>query len=65
MNDIDVYAGGLSETPSEGASVGPLFSCIIGRQFRDLKVGDRYWYETSGVEGFNMGKIPATPTIRF
>ncbi|XP_078321658.1 salivary peroxidase/catechol oxidase-like [Crassostrea virginica] len=57
VNDIDVYAGGLSETPSEGASVGPLFSCIIGRQFRDLKVGDRYWYETPGVEGFNMAQL--------
>ena len=56
VDDIDVYAGGVAETPADGAAVGPLFSCIIGNQFRDFKDGDRYWYERSGVEGFSKGK---------
>uniref|UniRef100_A0A8W8MH94 Uncharacterized protein n=1 Tax=Magallana gigas TaxID=29159 RepID=A0A8W8MH94_MAGGI len=43
VDDIDVFAGGVSEIPLDGAAVGPLFSCIIGNQFRDLKDGDRYW----------------------
>ena len=51
-----MYAGGVAETPADGAAVGPLFSCIIGNQFRDFKDGDRYWYERSGVEGFSKGK---------
>lgn len=55
VEDIDVYAGGIAEIPQDGASVGPLFSCIIGQQFKDLKDGDRYWYENRGVEGFSSG----------
>ena len=51
-DDIDVFVGGVTETPRDGALVGPLFECLLGHQFRDLKQGDRYWYETIGVEGF-------------
>ena len=56
VNDIDVFVGGITETPRDDALVGPLFECLLGRQFRDLKFGDRYWYETKGVEGFRRGK---------
>lgn len=56
VDDIDVFAGGVAETPLDGAAVGPLFSCIIGNQFRDMKEGDRYWYENRGREGFRRGK---------
>lgn len=62
VEDIDVYAGGIAEIPQDGASVGPVFSCIIGQQFKDLKDGDRYWYENRGVEGFSSG-IPKWPKL--
>lgn len=62
VEDIDVYAGGIAEIPQDGASVGALFSCIIGQQFKDLKDGDRYWYENRGVEGFSPG-IPNLPKL--
>ena len=55
VNDIDVFVGGITETPRDDALVGPLFECLLGRQFRDLKFGDRYWYETKGVQGFIRG----------
>nr|XP_022289209.1 myeloperoxidase-like [Crassostrea virginica] len=57
VNDIDVFVGGITETPRDDALVGPLFECLLGRQFRDIKCGDRYWYERRGVEGFRTGEL--------
>jgi len=44
VEDIDLFTGGLSETPQSGALVGPTFSCIIGKQFNSLLFGDRYFF---------------------
>ena len=45
VNDIDLFTGGLAETPNTGAVVGRTLGCLIGRQFHYLRRGDRYWYE--------------------
>ena len=55
-NDIDIFAGGMSEIPVEGGVLGPLFACLVGHQFQNLKRGDRFYYENSDENtGFNEG----------
>ncbi|XP_045045481.2 thyroid peroxidase isoform X2 [Desmodus rotundus] len=48
-DNVDVWLGGLVEDALPGARTGPLFACIIGRQMKALRDGDRFWWEHGGV----------------
>ncbi|KAG9268743.1 thyroid peroxidase [Astyanax mexicanus] len=48
-NNIDVWLAGLVEDPLPGARIGPIFACLIGKQMKTLREGDRFWWEKSGV----------------
>ncbi|CAG2220542.1 PXDN [Mytilus edulis] len=57
-DDIDLFVGGISENHLTDGVVGPTFACIIGRQFRDIKLGDRFWYENKfAVTGFTLDQV--------
>ena len=60
-DDIDVFAGGISEIHLGGYEVGPTFSCILGRQFQSLRDGDRYYYENPGI--FTASQLNAIKNV--
>ena len=60
VDDIDLFIGGIFETPLQGALVGPTFVCIIGDQFVRLQKGDRFFYSNGGEDhSFTPGKMRA------
>ncbi|GAB6023025.1 hypothetical protein CHUAL_007116 [Chamberlinius hualienensis] len=50
VEDIDLWVGGIAERREPGAVVGPVFACIIGKQFQHLLHGDRFWFERGDTE---------------
>ncbi|XP_004436492.1 PREDICTED: thyroid peroxidase [Ceratotherium simum simum] len=48
-DNIDVWLGGLAENFLPRARTGPLFACIIGKQMKALRDGDRFWWENHHV----------------
>lgn len=41
LDNVDVWLGGLVEKFLPGARTGPLFACLIGRQMKAVRDGDR------------------------
>merc|ERR1712083_625971 len=52
VDEIDLFVGGLAEKPEDGI-VGPTFACIIGKQFRALMEGDRFFHHHTDGPGIN------------
>jgi len=47
--DVDLFPGAMIEYPVKGGLLGPTFSCIIAQTFRNLRRGDRFWFENPTV----------------
>ena len=41
VEDVDLFIGGVSESPAAGGLLGPTFRCLVGDQFKRLQHGDR------------------------
>lgn len=40
-DNIDIWLGGVAEPLVPGGRVGPLFACLIAKQFQSVRQGDR------------------------
>ncbi|CAL4126431.1 unnamed protein product, partial [Meganyctiphanes norvegica] len=45
MDDVDIFPAALSEYPIKDGLLGETLSCLLARQFAQIKHGDRFWYE--------------------
>ncbi|KAK6174263.1 hypothetical protein SNE40_017575 [Patella caerulea] len=64
VDDIDLFPGVMAEQNEKGSILGPLFNCILGQQFSDLKLGDSFWYETTDSRrGFTRDQLKAIKQV--
>jgi len=47
VEDIDVFAGILSESILHGSAMGRTATCLFNAQFNKTRRGDRFWYENN------------------
>lgn len=40
-DNIDIWIGGIAEPLVERGGVGPLLACLLGKQFQQIRDGDR------------------------
>jgi peroxidase len=54
VDDIDLFAGGMSEPLFDGGLTGELFSNMMALQFQRLRFGDRFFFDNAAsIMGFN------------
>ena len=49
MDNVELWVGGLAEDRLPGSLLGATFACIFGLTFRNVRDGDRFYYEKPGV----------------
>lgn len=65
VDDIDLWSAGVSEFGLPGAVTGPVFACLIGEQFANIRRGDRFWYENPGwPSSFTLEQLAEIRNVR-
>ncbi|XP_045381627.1 lactoperoxidase [Lemur catta] len=62
-DNIDIWIGAIAEPLVERGRVGPLLACLLGKQFRRIRDGDRFWWENPGV--FTKGQRDSLRKMSF
>ncbi|KAK2162850.1 hypothetical protein LSH36_90g01004, partial [Paralvinella palmiformis] len=67
VDDIDLWSAGVSEISYTGSTLGPTFSCMLATQFRNVKLGDRFWFENNvdNPYPFNLGQLQAIKRMTY
>ncbi|KAL8621727.1 hypothetical protein ACOMHN_061862 [Nucella lapillus] len=66
VEDIDIFLGGIFEDHVPGGEVGPVFAYLIGQQFKNLREGDRLFFDSRGSEfGFSKAQIRSLKRTRY
>jgi Ca2+-binding RTX toxin-like protein len=60
VDKIDLWVGGLAETPLPGGMVGELFSVVMIEQFARLRDGDPFWSEGRGFSAAEKAALWST-----
>ncbi len=50
IDNVDLFVGGLAESPLPNSKVGATFACIIAKTFTALRDGDRFFYESTDAD---------------
>ena len=49
FGNADLWPAGLAESPLSGSVIGQTFACLFGDAFKNLRDGDRFYFENQGV----------------
>ena len=47
VHHVDLYVGGILETPKRKEALGPTFACLLRKQFLSSRDGDRFYFENT------------------
>ena len=56
VRNADLWVAGIAEKHLDKSLVGPTFACIFGVTFKDVRDGDRFYFENRNISG-NMDPV--------
>lgn len=63
-DDIDLVVGGSLENSIPNTLVGPTYHCILLKQFKKTRTGDRFWFENGAFTKTQLRELRKTSISR-